>query len=170
MNKKIAFLIYAWGTTIAYIFLIFWLATVPHLANQNDEFEFLIKTIYRMTLYGLLFILIYRSLISTFRTTVTRLSQWHSKKEKSEDIVFVLIIESLLVVISVLLSLIIAGIDEYLQSFIDGRNAQVEDVLISFMSVLLAAILVYSTPIIGELEVTIKHIFFNATSRKNGIK
>ncbi len=170
MNKTIGFLIYAWGSTLLFIALIFWLATVPYLADDNSQFELIIKTIYRMTLYGLLFLLIYRSLIATLRSTVSRLSKWHSKKEKQEDVVFVLIIETLLVVVSVLSSLLIAVMDEFIQTSISGRYAEIEDVLVSFLSILLAAILVYSTPTIGELEVAIKHIFFDETSKKNGIK
>ena len=170
MNKKIAFLIYSWGTTVAFIILIFWLSTVPHLANDNSKYEGIIKTVYRLTLYGLLFLLIYRSLITTFRTTITRLSKWHSEKEKEEDAVFVLIIETLLVVISVLASSLISIIDEFIQSHITGRSAEVQDVLVSLIAILTTSILVYGIPAIGEIEVAIKHTFFNNSTKKNDIK
>ncbi|MCA9386665.1 VanZ family protein [Candidatus Dojkabacteria bacterium] len=170
MNKKLAFLLYSWGTTSLFIAIIFWLSTVPYLADSNDIYEQSIKTLYRITLYGVLFLLVYRSLLATFRTTVKRLSKWHSKAEKADDTEFVLIIETLLVVIAITISSLIAVVDEFIQIYVDGRFPDPVDILISIMAILLAAILVYSTPSIGELEIALKHKFFDNFFKKRGIK
>jgi VanZ family protein len=170
MNKKIAYIIYAWGSTIILVGAVFWLATVPHLADQGGESEELFKILYRIILYAFVFLLIYRSLLATFRITVKRLSAWHSKKEKSEDTTFVLIIETLLVIIAVLSSSIISIIDEYIQNFVEGRSADIEDVLISILGILLSAMIVYSSPVLGEAEMFIKHRFFPSPSKKEDTK
>ncbi|MCA9381610.1 VanZ family protein [Candidatus Dojkabacteria bacterium] len=170
MNKKLAFVLYSWGTTTLFIMLIFWLSTVPYLADSNDIYEQFIKIFYRMSLYGLLFLLLYRSLLATFRTTVKRLSKWHSRAEKEDDQEFVLIIETLLVVVAVSIASLIALTDEFIQIYVDGRFPEPVDVLISIMAILLAAILVYSTPSIGELEIALKHKFFDNFFKKRGIK
>jgi VanZ family protein len=47
--------------------------------------------------------------------------------------------------------------EEYTQSFVEGREADIKDVLISIMAVLLTSIVVYSMPVIGELEMAVKH-------------
>src|SRR5690554_5405742 len=131
MNRRIAYIIYAWGSTLLLVGVMFWLATLPDLGEESGEYSELIKILYRLVLYAFLFLLTYRSLLATFRITVGRLSKWHSKKEMAEDRVFVLIIETLLVIIAVLGSTIVAIIEEYIQNFVEGRNADVEDVLIS---------------------------------------
>ena len=111
-------------------------------------------------MYSILFILFYRSCIITLKTTVERLSKWRSRKEEIEDMEFVLIIETLIVIITILATILFAVFEEYTQFVTGGsRNAEVKDVLISIMAALLTAIVVYSMPVLGELEVAIKHKF-----------
>ena len=157
--KNVAFLIYAWGTTFLFAGIIYWLATIPNLDASEDVWDDIIKISFRMTLYSMLFILVYRSIIITLKNSVTRLSSWRSKREKIEDAEFVLLIETLVVVISVLSTILYSTFEEYTQNFVEGRSADVKDVLVSIMATLVTAIFVYTLPIIGELEVAIKHKF-----------
>lgn len=157
--KKLSFLIYAWGTTFLFGALIYWLATIPNLDAGEEVTDELVKVVFKMTLYSILFILTYRSIIITLKSTVTRLASWRSKKEKSEDAEFVLIIETLVVIITALGTTLFSVFEEYVQNFVDGRTADVKDVLISVMAILLTSIVVYSVPVIGELEYAIKHNF-----------
>jgi len=147
----------------------------------------IIKVTFRMTLYAIFFILIYRSFILTLKTTVSRLSKWKSKREKYEDEEFVLIIETLILIASLFIALSFSFFEEHTQLTTLGRNKAGEivscekrdlekgirvetecieklsisesnkDILVSLMSILLTAIVVYSLPVIGELEVAIKH-------------
>lgn len=161
MNNKILFVLYAWGSTALYVFGMFWLSSIPFLTDNSSSFEVAVKLLFKMTLYGILFLLIFRSFLATFRVTVARLSKWHSEREAHEDMVFVFIIETLLVIISVLLSLIVAIADEFFQLVTVGRQAEFTDVLVSLLGILLAAILVIAKPTAGELEIAIKSIFFD---------
>ncbi len=154
--KKALFLLYAWGSTFLFAIIIYWLATVPNLAGDEPADE-LVKVVFRMTLYSILFILVYRSLIITLKNTVSRLSAWRSKREEIEDAEFVLIIETLMVIVTILTTLLFSIFEEYTQAFVEGRMADPKDVLISTMAILVTAIVVYAMPVIGELEMAVKH-------------
>ena len=162
--KKLLFVLYAWSTTILFTIGLLWIASVPNLLDGADEVSTeILKIIYRFVLYSILFILIYRSLIFTFKSSVSRLAKWRSKKEMIEDAEFVLIIETLLVIIAVLVATLVAIFQEYLQYSIqvDNSNTEVKDILISMMSIILTAIIVYSSPVLGEVEVFIKEKTLN---------
>lgn len=177
--KKVGFLVYAWGSTALFGLLIVWLSTIPNFQAGDLLSDEIIKIIFRMTLYAILFILIYRSIIITLKTTVERLSKWRSRREVVEDSEFVLIIETLIVLLVIFITTTFAFIEENIQFYTEGRNnadttlvvdgvSYIEqsvitesnkDILISVMAILLTAIVVYSIPVIGELEIAIKHKF-----------
>jgi hypothetical protein len=157
MSKKLAYVLWAWGSTILFAGLIYWLATIPNFDVKSDPSGEVIKVLFRMLLYAVLFILVYRSIIATLKTTVSRLSAWRSRDEAIEDAEFVLIIETLVVIISILATILFSVFEEGIQNFVEGRHAEIKDVLVSVMAVLLTSIVVYSAPVIGELEVAIKH-------------
>lgn len=152
--KSLLFIIWSWGTTALFTVLIYWAATLPSLASVSVGDE-VIKAAFRMLLYSVLFLLIYRSIIATLRGTVTRLSAWRSKNEAIEDAEFVLIIETLVVIVTTLMAVLFAVFAEYAQQFAAGRVADVKDVLVSIMAILLTALVVYTMPAVGELEVAI---------------
>jgi hypothetical protein len=162
---KLSFAIYSWATTILFAVLIYWIATIPNFEVSNDLTNEVVKVLFRMILYAFLFVLIYRSFIATFRGSVQRLSHWRSKGEASEDAEFVLIIETLLVIIGVMGSILFAIFEEYVQSTIPGRAGEIKDILISVMAALLAALVVYSIPVVGELEMAIKHYYIRAKKK-----
>lgn len=159
MSKKLAYLIWAWGSTVLFAVLIYLIATVPYFDVTADVTNEVIKVVFRMLMYAVLFTLIFRSIIATLRTTVNRLSNWSSKREAAEDAEFVLIIETMAVVIAILAAILFAVFEENVQGYISGRNTlpgeAERDVLVSTMAVLLSAIVVYSMPAVGELEVTV---------------
>lgn len=156
--KKALFIAYAWGSTALFAGLIYWLATISYLDTGDQVTTELVKIIFRMSMYAILFILLYRSIILTLKTSVRRLSQWRSKREQIEDTEFVLIIETLVVVLTVLSTTLFSVFEEYTQFITGGyRSAEVKDVLISIISVLLTALVVYTIPVIGELEIAIKN-------------
>lgn len=161
--RKLAFLIYAWGSTILMGLFIYWLATIPYLSAGDRVTDELVKIIFRMTLYSIFFILFYRSLIITLKTSVERLAKWRSKNEKMEDEEFVLIIETLSVIITILATVLFSVLEQYAQylavvnNAIANRSPELKDVLVSILSILLTSIVVYSIPAIGELEIGIKH-------------
>ncbi len=157
MSKKLAYVLWAWGSTILFAGLIYWLATIPNFDVRSDPSGEVIKVLFRMLLYAVLFILVYRSIIATLKTTVSRLSAWRSRDEAIEDAEFVLVIETLVVIISILATILFSVFEEGIQNFVEGRHSEIKDVLVSVMAVLLTSIVVYSAPVIGELEVAIKH-------------
>lgn len=157
--RRLTFLLYAWGSTFLFMLVMYWLATVPNLdADAADETaDQVIKVLFRMTMYAILFILAYRSIIITLKSSVSRLASWRSKREKIEDAEFVLIIETLVTIIVILATTLFAVFEEYTQSFVEGREAELVDVLVSIVAILLTAIVSYSIPVIGELELAIQN-------------
>jgi len=57
----------------------------------------------------------------------------------------------------------------YITYYTPGRKAEIKDILVSIMAVLLTGIVVYTLPVIGELEMALKHKFEYEVSlvRKN---
>lgn len=168
-TKQIIFFLYVWLSVVVFIVGIFWLATIPSISqsiSSSSSTNEIVKTVYRFTLYFLLNLIIYRAFIITLKNTVSRLAFWHSKKEKAEDFEFVLIIEILLVISSSLIAIIVAFIDELIQSQTFGRSTEVKDILLSVMGVLTSSVIVYSIPVLGELEVALKHKLSRLFNRK----
>ena len=157
--KRAAFVIYTWGTTVIFAGLIYWLATLPYLSYGSQVSDDLIKVIFRMLLYAVLFILFYRSIILTLKNIVDRLSHYRSKGEESEDAEFVLIIETLVVIVAILSSILFSVFEVYITNLTPGRQGELKDVLVSVKSILLTGIVVYTLPVIGELEMALKHKF-----------
>jgi hypothetical protein len=150
--KLIAYIAYSWGTTILFVLFLLWLASVDNLAYGTGIEDELVKTVYRIVLYSFLFLLIYRSIIGTLKGAVDRLSYWHTKREKAEDTEFVLVIETLVIVVTTLSCVIVAAGEEYIQLQVAGRAAQFQDVLVSTIAALLTGLIVYSAPLLGEVE------------------
>jgi hypothetical protein len=163
--RSIILLGYAWGTTVIYIFCIFWLSNLPSLGEAGESSES-IKTIYRLVIYAFLFLLVYRSIIFTLKSTVDRLAFWRSKREQIEDLEFVLVIEILVVILAMGLSTLIAFIDEFIQFHVEDRKAEIVDVLVSFMAITLAATITYSSPLIVEIELVLKEKFLGRNKIK----
>lgn len=155
------YFIWVWGTTIAFIAMILWLSFLPNLDVASGAGNEVVKVLFRMFLYSMLFILVYRSIIGTVKNTVKKLAVWHSKREAAEDAEFLLIIETLIVVISIFVSVLIAIFDEAIQTYalVEGRTGEIKDILVSTVAVLLTSLIVYTLPVIGELEMAIKHKF-----------
>lgn len=198
--RRLIFVIYAWGSTALFGFLIYWLATIPNLQAGNSMSDDLVKVIFRMVLYALLFILLYRSIIITLKSTVVRLASFRSKNERNEDAEFVLIIETLVVILCMSLCVVFAFFEEHTQLFTSGRNGSEsflvesngeyfksdaisplsnstyinlnainesnKDILISILAVLLTGMVAYSMPVIGELELALKHKIQRETREK----
>jgi hypothetical protein len=188
--KKLAFLMYAWGSTFLFAFIVYWLATIPNLRAGDAVTDEVIKIIFRMTLYAILFVLLYRSIIITLKSSVERLAKWRSRREEVEDSEFVLIIETLVVILVIFVCTTFAFFEQHIQFYTQGRNGSDvvmmknsagkevaylqqtaiaeanKGILISVMSTLLTAIVVYSIPVIGELEVAIKHKIESSYKKK----
>jgi hypothetical protein len=155
--SKLLFTIWAWGSTFLFAGVLLWFASTPNLSAANPGEEAL-KVAFRMLLYAVFFLLVYRSILTTIRNTVRRLSGWHSKREANEDAEFALIIETLIVIVTILATTVFAIFDEYVQAAgVDGRQGEPKDVLVSVMAIILTALVVYTMPVVGELEVAIKH-------------
>lgn len=157
--KNIALITWSWGSTFAMGLLIFILTIDPNLRASSDaSIDVFIKIVYTMVLYAIFFILFYRSIIVTLKSTIERLANWRSKKEKIEDEEFVLIVETMAVIITILSSIIFAIFAQYGEFLTRGKASEpdIKDILVSIMSILLTAIVVYTVPVIGELEIAIK--------------
>lgn len=159
MSKKVAYYIWIWGSTLAFLAVLLWLSTLPNLDVTSGIGNESIKVLFRMFLYAMLFILLYRSIIGTLKSSVKRLAIWHSKREAEEDNEFLLIIETLVVLVTIFVSVLISIFDEAIQTYagVEGRSGDIKDILISTMAVLLTALIVYTMPVIGELEMAVKH-------------
>jgi len=158
--KNLGLIIWSWGSTLAMSFLIYFLTLDSNISfNTAYSMDGLLKILYIMVLYSILFILFYRSIIFTLKSTVDRLSRWRSKGEKLEDAEFVLIIETLSIIVSILATILFSVFVQYIEFLTRGPMFQpdIQDILISVIAILLTSIVVYSMPIIGEFEVAIKN-------------
>lgn len=120
--KRAAFLIYAWGSTFLFALLIYWLASIPNLRAGDNLSDDVLKVLFRMTMYAILFILLFRSIIITLKSSVERLAHFRSRNEQSEDEEFVLIIETLVVIVCIVSTVLFAFFEEHLQFYVWGRN------------------------------------------------
>lgn len=168
MSKKLAYYIWIWGSTIAFLGLILWLSFLPNLDVSAGSSNEALKVLFRMFLYAMLFILIYRSVIGTLKNNVKRLAIWHSRREAKEDAEFLLIIETLVVIVTIFVTVLISIFDEAIQTYagVEGRVGDIKDILISTMAVLLTALIVYTMPVIGELEMAIRHKLMSRSSKE----
>jgi len=155
--KKTLFIVYTWATTLLFAAVIYWIATLPYFRYGNTTTDDLMRVIYKMVEYAILFILIYRSIMLTLKSTVVRLAHYRSKGEKGDDEEFVLIIETLIIIITTLSCILFSIFETYVSGFVAGRTAEIKDVLISTMAILLTGIVLYTIPVIGEFEMAIKH-------------
>lgn len=120
--KRAAFLIYAWGSTFIFALLIYWLASIPNLRAGDTLSDDVLKVLFRMTMYAILFILLFRSIIITLKSSVERLAHFRSKNEEAEDEEFVLIIETLVVIVCIVSCVLFSFFEEHLQFYVWGRN------------------------------------------------
>jgi hypothetical protein len=155
MNKNLGYIVWTWGTTVLMGGVIIALALTPNFSSATASEE-VIKVAFRMLLYSMFFVLLYRSIVAILKSTVERLANWRNRSEAVEDAEFVLIIETMVVMVTILATTLFAVIEEFFQLYIDGRQADVKDVLVSVMAILLSALVVYTIPAVGELEFAIK--------------
>lgn len=155
IDKKYGYLLWCWGSTIFVGAIIIGIALTANL-NSADTGEEVVKVAFRMLLYAMLFILLYRAIIASLRSSVTRLAKWRNKPEAEEDAEFVLIIETLAIIVTILSTTIFAATEEFLQLYTEGRQADIKDVLVSVMAILLTALISYTIPAVGELEFAVK--------------
>jgi len=168
--KNLGLIIWSWASTLAMGFLIYFLTLDNNISfNTASSVDSLLKILYVMILYSVLFILFYRAIIFTLKSTVDRLSRWRSKGEKLEDAEFVLIIETLSITVSILTTILFSVFVQCVEFLTRGPMFQpdIQDILISVISILLTSIVVYSMPIVGELEVAIKNHIDKKISKLN---
>ena len=152
LNRTI-YVIYIWATVLLWMGFIWWLSSVPKLSLTENQAEPLLRSVGQLLAFGFLFLLVYRGLLTTFKFKVERLAFWRSRKEESEDTEFVFIVETLLLIIAVLFSVVYAIVDEYHQSFTATDLASARDVILDTIGILIFALVTYSLPVIAETEV-----------------
>jgi hypothetical protein len=150
--NRLIYSIYIWSTVFVWTGVIWWLSSIPKLTLVETDAEMAIRVVMQMLEFGFLFLLTYRALLTTFKFRVERLAFWRSKKEESEDMQFVFIVETLLLIIAILLCVIYGGVDEYHQTFVDGRDGSIRDLLLDTIGILVIALVTYSVPVITEIE------------------
>ncbi|HEC64275.1 MAG TPA: hypothetical protein ENI23_03175 [bacterium] len=164
-NQSI-YILYNWVTVILWAGFIWWMSSIPKIILVESDSEVIIKTVGHMLSFGFLFLLIYRTLLTTFKFKVERLAFWRTRQERTEDAQFVFIVETLLLAISILLSVLYAIGDEYHQIFVDGKSADIKDVLVNSIGILVVALITYSVPVITEAEVMIVRKLKSKRSKK----
>ncbi|MBI5180712.1 MAG: VanZ family protein [Nitrospirae bacterium] len=126
MNKKLLY----WSATIAYALLIFFLSS---LSGDKTEKLYLFKhsdKIIHLLEYAVLCFLISKTLFSTLKESVRRYTG----------------------LIAIVISLLYAISDEFHQSFVPGRSAEVYDVFADGMGAVLSQIILYIKEVKGDLR------------------
>ncbi|MBI5182202.1 MAG: VanZ family protein [Nitrospirae bacterium] len=126
MNKKLLY----WSATIAYALLIFFLSS---LSGDKTEKLYLFKhsdKIIHLLEYAVLCFLLSKTLSSTLKESVRRYTG----------------------LIAIVISLLYAISDEFHQSFVPGRSAEVYDVFADGMGAVLTQIILYIKEVKGDLR------------------
>lgn len=145
MKKRTLILVYYWITTIAWAGLIYFLSAQPEIRVVATDLDKILRKFAHAFFFAVLMILVYRSLLWTVRT---KMREFELRKDFDASI----LIETLLLIISVLISILYAASDEYHQSLVPTRNGSVCDVLIDTAGVLVSALLLFKFGIISEIE------------------
>lgn len=151
-KSNLLFIGYNWATVMVWLGLILFISSITDLDTTGGVSDWVIRSLGYAILYGGLFLLVLRASLSTIRMKVTRLMYWKSKQEHAEDIEFARLVEFLIFFVSILVCLLIAASDEYYQSFVTGRVADITDVLVNLLGMAFASIAVYKFPILTEAE------------------
>lgn len=154
-TKKALFILYNWFTTLIWIVVLFWFSSQEDLQIGSDEDSLFVERITYFLGFSFLFLLIYRSLINTFRLTVEKLAFTRSKEEAKEDREFVLIVETLLLSNAILLSVFIAVANNLYLETISGREVDIYLFLINSLGILVFALITYSWPVLSIIEARI---------------
>lgn len=156
--KERWFILYSWGTTIAWYVFIWFASSITRLDYEGFYANWIINSIGYQLAYALLFLLVFRSILVTLRLKVERLMYWKSKREKAEDQEFAKVVELLIMLLTFSLCIILAIVDEYHQTQVFGRIASIEDLMVAAVGMILAAFSIFAAPIIPEIEARLAKI------------
>ncbi len=131
-----------WLVTTFLIFVILWFSD-PRNLNIGAN-KLLTNLTYFITFF-MLQLLMFRALINTFRFTIDKLTFAKSKREKIEDSYFLLITETLIIIISILSNFIIALINFHI---INIFNTNTINFNVAIFGIFISALVSYITPII----------------------
>lgn len=151
MSNKL-FIVYNFSTAAIWFIVILLLNLTPNLDFSGNAVDWTIRMLGTAFMYGFLFLLIVRAILSSVKLQVERLQYWRSAREKSEDAEFSYLIELFIFITAILLTLILAITDEYLQSAIPGRISSLPDILVNLIAILIAAIVTVRFPLLSEFE------------------
>jgi len=168
--KKRIFSLYSWGTVIIWYAFIHYTSIIvgsEYITNtSNNYFNFIS---FQLS-YGVLFLLIFRSILNELRLKVTRLMYYKSKRELSEDIEFAHIVEYLTFFISISLSVLAVVFNEYLQITRKIKIASTNDLLSNIVGIMLFAALTFVLPHIHEFEIILTKKINNKYNNMKKVK
>lgn len=155
MKKKL-FSLYNWITVIAWYALIYLTGVLKGSDyNNSDNTTIFFNLVSYQFAFGILFLLIFRSILSELRLKINRLMYYKSKREKSEDLEFTKVVEVLVLFLSITLSILAVVFTEYMQITMDDKIVSINDLLSNVAGVLLFAALTFVLPHIYEFEMRI---------------
>ncbi|KXK26592.1 MAG: hypothetical protein TR69_WS6001000598 [candidate division WS6 bacterium OLB20] len=152
MMSQRVFILYTWLTAAAWYGFILLLSMVPDLDVTGTQTDWLVRSLGYALMYGLLFLLLFRALLGTVRMRIERLRYYKSRRERAEDNEFAYLTEFLLFIIAVLFTLLLSGLDEYLQTGVRGRVGAVIDVIVNLLGIIVTAVIAFKVPVVTELE------------------
>jgi len=168
--KKRLFSIYNWGTTIAWYGFIHYTSILVGseyiIKPPNNYFNFIS---FQLS-YGILFLLIFRSILNELRLKVSRLMYYKSKRELAEDKEFARVVEYLTLFISISLSILAVVFNEYLQITREIKIASTYDLLSNIVGILLFAALTFVLPHIHEFEIILTKKIINKEKKTKNTK
>lgn len=145
MSKRTLSLIYYWSSTIVWAGIIFYLSEQPDLHIVENQWDMILRKGAHVFFFAIQMILTYRALLWTVRT---KLRQFELRKDYDASIM----INSLLLVIAVLATILYAAFDEYHQSLVPTRVGSFTDVLIDTVGIIISAAVLFKSGVIAELE------------------
>jgi len=146
MKIRSLYLFYYWGSALAWATVLYFLSNQPDLTVVSDQgLDAILRKFAHLISYAFLTFLIYRAWLWTFRT---KLREFEIRKDFDASI----LIESLLLVIAILMTVLYGAFDEYHQTMVASRSGEITDVLIDSLGSVLAGIAVIRFGILNEIE------------------
>lgn len=140
--KNLSNIITSWAVFFSLVIFVIYFSSIENLGTRyNYSLEFERVTFF--VIFGIMTVFCFRNLILTFKFTVDKLSQSKSKREDKEDDEFRLIIETLLLIISILINTIVVLIAHQILKATPGRAGDVYGILISVFGTFVFAFFTY---------------------------
>lgn len=151
-TKQKVFFFYSILSTVFWFLLLIFVSLTVNTEKTMSDLIILGEKVAYMLGYGILTLLIYRTVIIFLKVKIERLAHWHSLREKHEDYQFVRLIEFFTGVSSVLAASFIGAMMVLVRQEVGVFYSGYKEALIIALGSFLAGAIAFYLPILLEKE------------------